>query len=278
MGHASDIKRRTGNDVIAKQTDEWRAMAERLLEEAGRLALRHFRQPLAVEDKGDGGFDPVTVADRAVEAHLRAALAQHCPEHGITGEEQADRAGSGEHVWVIDPIDGTRSFITGMPLWGILLGLLHGGTPVLGFMHQPCLGETFGGDGRSAWLVDRHGRRALATAATDALAGASVYTTHPEHFASASDEAAHRRLAALCRLARYGGDCYSYCMLAAGHVDLVVESGLAAYDILPLVPIIEGAGGTVTDWEGRPLRDGGRVLAAANAGLHRAALEVLNAG
>lgn len=255
------------------------ALAERLLEEAGREALRYFRNPMDVEDKAAGeGFDPVTAADRAVEAALRRGLAEAWPAAGVRGEEYADTPGAGHDQWLIDPIDGTRAFITGMPLWGVLLGLLHEGLPRLGFMHQPYLGETFGGNGRAAWLLHAGRRQPLRCRPTPALADAVLYTTHPESFASRADAQCHARLAAQVRLSRYGGDCYSYCMLAAGHVQLVVESGLQDYDILPLVPIIEGAGGVVSDWHGQPLRGGGQVLAAADPALHAQALAVLAGG
>ena len=251
-------------------------VAEKLLGEAGRLALRHFRQPMVVEDKAAGDvFDPVTVADREVESCLREGLLRAWPEHGVRGEEFDPIPGSGAFTWLIDPIDGTRAFVSGMPLWGILLGLLEHDQPRLGFMHQPYLGEIFGGDGGHAWLL-HHGRReSLHTRSVSTLAEAVLYTTHPEHFASLADRRRHADLASQVRLSRYGGDCYSYCMLAAGHVQLVVESGLQDYDILPLVPIIEGAGGVVTDWTGGVLRGGGQVVAAADARLHAQALAVL---
>ncbi|MCC5862140.1 MAG: histidinol-phosphatase [Gammaproteobacteria bacterium] len=255
-----------------------RELAERLLQVAGREALRYFRVALEVEDKAPGAaFDPVTAADRAVEASLRRGLAESWPAAGIRGEEYADTPGDGRHEWLIDPIDGTRAFITGMPLWGVLLGLLRDGEPALGFMHQPYLGETFGGNGQEAWLLRAGDRQRLRSRAVATLAEAVLYTTHPESFASPEDAACHARLARQVRLSRFGGDCYSYCMLASGHVQLVVESGLQDYDILPLVPIIEGAGGTVTDWQGRPLRGGGQVLAAADRTLHAQALKVLAA-
>ncbi len=253
-------------------------LAEHLLEAAGREALQYFRRALEVEDKAAGeGFDPVTAADRAVESSLRRGLAEAWPSAGIRGEEYADTPGDGRHEWLIDPIDGTRAFITGMPLWGVLLGLLRDGAPALGFMHQPYLGETFGGNGREAWLQHAGRRQSLRSQSVSTLAEAVLYTTHPESFGSPEDAECHARLAQEVRLSRFGGDCYSYCMLAAGHVQLVVESGLQDYDILPLVPIIEGAGGHVTDWQGRPLRGGGQVLAAADQALHGQALTVLAA-
>ncbi len=250
--------------------------AEKLLGEAGGIALRYFRRRMLIEDKGEGeAFDPVTAADREVEACLREGLRRAWPEHGVRGEEFAPTPGGGDFTWLIDPIDGTRAFISGMPLWGILLGLLEADRPRLGFMHQPYLDEIFGGDGEQAWLLRKQGREPLRTRTVGTLAEAVLYTTHPDHFASAADTRHHARLAAQVRLSRYGGDCYSYCMLAAGHVQLVVESGLQDHDILPLVPIVEGAGGVITDWHGNALRGGGQVLASADAGLHAQALAAL---
>lgn len=256
--------------------EQMQAVAERLLMQAGAEALRHFRSALAVEDKADGAwFDPVTVADREVEACLRRGLSAAWPQLPVRGEEFGGEARGQGLEWLIDPIDGTRAFISGMPLWGILLGLLEDGVPRLGFMHQPYLGELFGGDGREAWLLRQGRRMPLRTHGVASLAEAVLYTTHPDHFASGEDAARHAALARQVRLSRYGGDCYSYCMLAAGHVQLVAESGLQDYDILPLVPIIEGAGGRVTDWAGAPLRGGGQVLAAADAQLHALAVAAL---
>ncbi len=252
------------------------AFGRAALLEAGAVALAHFRRPLVIDDKDRGaGFDPVTEADRAVEARLRESISARFPEHAVTGEEHGADAPAEGWRWMIDPIDGTRAFITGVPLWGMLLGLLEHGRPRLGWMYQPYLGELFGGDGHHAWLERGDARRPLVVSRIERLADACVYTTHPEQFAEPGEFDRYARLAAHCRLNRYGGDCYSYCMLAAGHVDLVVESGLQAYDILPLVPVIEGAGGVVTDWAGRALDGGGQVIAAATPELHRAALAVL---
>ncbi|HEY3810953.1 MAG TPA: inositol monophosphatase family protein, partial [Acidimicrobiales bacterium] len=177
-------------------------------------------------------------------------------------------------TWVIDPIDGTKAFVSGMPLWGVLLGLVVDGRPVAGWCRQPYLDETFGAVDGTAWLEHRGRRQPLRTRATTDLARTTMYSTHPSMFAAPWEQAAFARLSTQVRLQRFGGDCYSYCMLAAGHVDLVVEARLQAYDILPLVPIVEAAGGVVTGWDGEVPLAGGFVIAAATRELHHQALQV----
>jgi myo-inositol-1(or 4)-monophosphatase len=258
-------------------TGAYRNVAEAALRGAGSIALSHFRKPLAVEDKGEGAFDPVTEADRAIERHLRDRLGAAFPDHGLIGEEFPDERGEAAAVWLMDPIDGTRAFMSGMPLWGLLLALVENGWPRLGWVYQPYMDELFFGDGERSELLGRGGRQGLAAAGTKRLGDAVVYSTDPGMFATPAERAAYERIAAHCRLARFGGDCYAYCMLAAGHVDLVVESSLAPYDILPLLPIVEGAGGVVTDWAGNAPLAGGRVVAAATPALHAEALHALGA-
>lgn len=222
-----------------------------LLPGAGELALRWFRSPeLTAEDKtSPTGFDPVTEADRAVEDHLRAGLSAAFPTHAVVGEERG-RSGpaDAEATWILDPIDGTKAFLTGVPAWGTLIGLLDGdGEPAAGWVHQPFLGETFASTGH----YDRGGeRRALRTSSCTDLAAASMYTTHPNMFRTDAEVGAFDRLRGAVRLQRFGGDCYSYCLLALGHVDLVVESSLQPYDFLPLVPIVRAAGGAFFESDG----------------------------
>ena len=255
------------------------AFAARLAEEAGAVALRWFRQPLEVELKGDES--PVTAADRAVETHLRAALEARFPEHGILGEEFAPVRPEADSVWVIDPIDGTRSFITGWPIWGTLLALTVAGRAVLGVVEMPALGERWVGvAGGGAWY-SAHGApwRRCAARACDRLAAARFYTTSLLYF----DGAERRRIeavAAACHTPRFGGDCYGYGLLADGHIDLVIENRLQPYDYLAIIPVVEEAGGVITDWQGRPLTmaSDGRVIAAATPGLHAEALALLAAG
>jgi myo-inositol-1(or 4)-monophosphatase len=248
----------------------------KLLVEAGTIAIRYFRQDVAVDNKlSDGRYDPVTRADREVEAFLRERLRQAFPAHGVIGEEGGVTQGASELNWVIDPIDGTKAFISGLPTWGMLLGLMRGRQVVAGLMYQPFTGELFVGSAAGARLYHAGQWRALKTRRDVSLRDAILYCTHESMFANQANLAAFRRVAERVRLQRFGGDCYAYCMLALGLVDLVVEDTLQPYDIIPLIPIIEAAGGIVTDVQGAPAVDGGFVVAAANAALHREALAVV---
>jgi myo-inositol-1(or 4)-monophosphatase len=241
---------------------------------AGGIAQAHFRRPVTVENKGERAFDPVTNADRAIERVLRAAIVARYPEHGIVAEEDGERAGAGEYTWFIDPIDGTRAFMTGSPLWGTLIGLARGPRPLFGLLVQPVLEEVFFGGPSGSWLIKAERRDRLKGRPCRNLAGAVLASTHPDMF-TGETAAAFRALAAQCLLHRFGGDCYNYAMLAAGFLDLVVEGQLKPYDIVPLIPILEGAGCVVTDWEGRAPLEGGEVVAAATPELHAAALAAL---
>lgn len=241
---------------------------------AGSIAQAHFRQPMEVENKSASAFDPVTNADRAIERVLRSAIVARYPAHGIVAEEEGERVGAGDYTWYIDPIDGTRAFMTGSPLWGTLLGLTRRTQPVVGLLVQPVLEEVFFGDPNGSWLIKPERRDRLKSRSCTTLATAVLTSTHPDMF-SGDKASAFRRLADQCLLTRFGGDCYNYAMLAAGHLDLVVESQLKPYDIVPLIPVLEGAGCVVTDWRGDPPLTGGDVVAAGSRELHRAALAVL---
>jgi histidinol phosphatase-like enzyme (inositol monophosphatase family) len=244
---------------------------------SGDAILPFFRSALAATDKARGGvFDPVTEADRAGEAAMRQLIRRAFPHHGIVGEEFGPERAEAEYVWVLDPIDGTRAFIAGLPTWGTLIGLTRHGAPAYGLMHQPFTAERFFGDGGSAGYRSRGGERRLRVRHCGALKDATVMTTSPRLFEGAA-LAAYDRVEREARLARYGCDCYAYCMVAAGHVDLVIEAGLKPYDIAALIPIVEGAGGIVTDWEGRPAGGGGSVVAAGDRRVHEAALRLLAA-
>jgi histidinol phosphatase-like enzyme (inositol monophosphatase family) len=263
---------------LADEVEERLSVALPLIEEAGRLALRHFRQPLAVENKlGPGVFDPVTEADRGVEALIRAGLSRTWPDSAIQGEEDGLTPGDSEWSWIIDPIDGTRAFISGVPAWGILLGLLKAGRPVGGVMRQPYLDETFLGGPSGAWLLRAGARLALRASAKVDLADAILYSTHPRLFADPAEQVGFERVSAAVRMTRFGGDCYSYCLVAAGYVDLVIESSLQPYDIVPLIPIVQAAGGVVTGLDGALPLHGGTVIAAASPALHAAALALMRA-
>lgn len=251
--------------------------AHTLADISAAAILPHFRRRLTVANKAlDTAFDPVTVADRAAEKAMRDAIEARFPDHGILGEEFPERIAAGLCRWVLDPIDGTRAFIMGSPMWGTLLGLTEGGQPRLGLMNQPFTGERFWSAEKRAHMREPGGRvRKLSTRPCASLGAAVLTTTHPDLFASRGDAAAFRRLRERVRMTRFGGDCYGYCLLAAGFVDLVVEVGLKAYDVVPLIPIIEGAGGRVTTWEGAPATQGGRIVAAGDPRLHGEAMKVL---
>jgi myo-inositol-1(or 4)-monophosphatase len=237
--------------------------------EAGAAILPHFRAPIDVEDKGgDRGYDPVTEADRAAEAVISAAVANRYPDHGVEGEEHGRREGRSAFTWVVDPIDGTRSFILGGLHWGTLIALNDGTQPIVGVTHQPFVGESFVAvAGRSEWRRGAE-RRPLATRRCPRVDAASVTTTDPRLFRSARERAAYAAVTEGTRLVRYGGDCYCYTRLAMGLVDIVIETGLHAYDIQALIPLIENAGGVVTNWEGGPCHRGGEVLACGDRVLH----------
>lgn len=247
-------------------------------------ALRWFRHPaLAAADKsaGTGRFDPVTEADRAVEAAIRATLADRRPGDAIRGEEEAPTAGHSGIRWTIDPIDGTRGFMAGTPTWGVLIAADAGGPPLVGIVDQPFTGERFTGvthgAGRGCTWARGNERRSLACRPCGSLAEATLFTTFPE-IGTEAERAAFLRVASAVRLTRYGLDCYAYALVAAGCIDLVIEAGLHAYDVAAPIAVIEAAGGIVTDWEGRPAHEGGRIVAAGDARVHAAALEMLARG
>jgi histidinol phosphatase-like enzyme (inositol monophosphatase family) len=249
----------------------------RIARAAAAETLPRFRQFGDISNKLAGGFDPVTEADREAEQAIRALIRTEFPDHGIVGEEFGSENPAASHIWVVDPIDGTRSFISGIPLWGTLVGLTAGGDAIAGMMAQPFTGELFYATGGEAWYEGPGGTRQLVTRKTAALGDATLCTTTPALFQNGR-RGAYERLEKSVRMPRYGTDCYAYAMIAAGHVDLVVEVGLQSYDIVALIPIIEAAGGMVTDWEGGPAENGGEIVAAATSALHEAAMTVLHAG
>jgi myo-inositol-1(or 4)-monophosphatase len=260
------------------QISELLNFAHTLADLAAGAIMPYFRRRIAVTNKmSDGGFDPVTSADRAAERAIRKAIAATYPEHGIIGEEFAAAPGSGRYHWLIDPIDGTRAFITGSPLWGTLIGLTRDGQPLVGVMSQPFTGERFWADTRRGrWRGPDGKTRTLRTRSCPKLSEAVMTSTHPDLFTGA-DAQAFAALKSRVRMTRFGGDCYGYCMLATGFVDLVVEAGLKPYDVMALIPIIQSAGGVITTWDGKPATDGGRIVAAGDRGLHAEALAVLSA-
>lgn len=256
---------------------DFSAFLDRLATASGETILPFFRTSLSVDNKNAGhDLDPVTEADRAAEAVMRRLIKANFPRHGIIGEEFGDEAADAEYVWVLDPIDGTKSFISGLPIWGTLIALMRHGVPAFGMMHQPYIGERFVGDGGGASYKGPSGQRRLAVRRCASLRDATLFTTSPR-LMNQEDRGAFERVERETRLSRYGGDCYAYCMLAAGHLDLVIETELKPYDIAALVPIITGAGGVVTTWDGKEPQHGGRIVAAGDARVHAAALKLLTA-
>jgi histidinol phosphatase-like enzyme (inositol monophosphatase family) len=253
------------------------ACAHDLANASGKVIRPQFRKAIAVDDKGgSAGFDPVTAADRAAERAIAKHLASAFPEHGMLGEEYGSRRPDARFRWVVDPIDGTRAFITGMPTWGTLIGLMDGDQAVLGMMDQPFTGERFWSTRAGAHARDADGKtRHLKTRACASIGTAVFSSTHPDLFATAKEQRVLDAIKSRVRLTRYGGDCYGYCMLAAGHIDLIVEPGLKPYDIVALIPIIERAGGCITTWDGSPATNGGNIVAAGDPALHEAVLRLI---
>ncbi len=255
--------------------DDLIRVAHLLADAARPETLHHFRTAdLVTDNKLGEGFDPVTEADRAAEQAMRDVLGRERPDDSILGEEFGHFQGSSDLTWVLDPIDGTRGYISGTPTWGVLISVADKDSPIFGLIDQPYIGERFAGGLGVAELVGPLGLLPLRTRATRDLADATVLTTFPE-VGTPDEMRAFQAVSAQVRLTRYGMDCYGYALLAAGQVDLVIEAGLNAYDIQAPIAVIEAAGGVVTDWDGGPAHEGGRALAAANAQIHAAALAVL---
>ncbi len=252
--------------------------ANELADVARAEALRWSALDWAVEDKNErGAFDPVTRADRAVERVMRDAIAARWPDHGIDGEEFGSSPGAGRYRWSLDPIDGTRSYICGLPSWTILIALLDEGRPVLGVIDAPRLGERFIGYGDVAERMTAAGPSRLATSGCRALHEARLSTTDPYLFPP-DERARFDRVRAASRLTRYGLDGYAYGALAAGGLDLIIESGLAPHDLNALVPVVRASGGAIGNWEGEADFSQGRVIAAASAELLQEAVALLQSG
>lgn len=253
----------------AKRDGAFAEFALQAARAAGDAILPHFRSAIDVEDKGGTrGYDPVTKADRAAERVIRDAVAKAYPDHGIEGEEHGRQPGTSRYTWVIDPIDGTRSFILGQLHWATLVALNDGERPIVGVAHQPYVGESFVAvNGMAEWRRGQ-ARRTLRVRRCRRVEDAAVATTDPRHFRSERQQAAYAAATTGARLVRFGGDCYCYTQLAMGLVDIVIETGLQPYDIQALIPLIENAGGIVTSWEGGRCDAGGDVLACGDPALH----------
>ncbi len=252
-----------------------RDVAEEMADAAREVTLRYFRTDMAVDNKEADGFDPVTAADREAEQAMRAVLGKRQPDDAIFGEEFGKSAGTSGLTWVLDPIDGTRAFISGAPSWGVLIGLDAGQGPVLGVVDQPYIGERFIGGFGKADMARGGERREIKVRPCVGLENAILMTTFPE-VGSEAEGAAFQNVSAKCKLTRFSLDCYAYALLAMGQIDLVIEAQLNAYDVQGPIGLVQGAGGFVTDWQGNPAHNGGQIIAAGDAQVHAAALEILN--
>jgi inositol-phosphate phosphatase/L-galactose 1-phosphate phosphatase/histidinol-phosphatase len=259
--------------VETRCPEEYLALAHRLADASGAIVRRYFRAGVDVMHKDDKS--PVTVADREAEAAIREIVHAAYPEHGVVGEEHPDHRPKADFVWVVDPIDGTKSFITGRPLFGTLIALTLGGAPILGVIDHPALGERW--IGARGWPTTMNGREVRARRC-GRLAEAALFASSPHMFKGAALQA-FERVRRRSRQTVYGSDCYAYALVASGFGDLVVEANMDIYDYLAAVPVLEGAGGVMTDWRGRPLTldSGDRVIAAGDAAVHRQALALLGA-
>lgn len=248
------------------------ALANKLADTSGPIAREYFRQPLEIISKTDDS--PVTIADRTCELKMREIIEAVYPDHGIYGEEHGVVRADAEHVWVLDPIDGTAAFITGMPVFGTLIALAQNKSTIMGMIDQPISRERWiGGQGMPTTLNGAP----VKTRDCGDISNAALYITTPDMLTTDNEPARFAKVKDAVRMTRFGGDCYSYGLLASGHVDLVVESQLQPYDFMALVGVVEGAGGVMSDWDGNPLTidSGNQVLAAATPALHSQALELL---
>lgn len=247
-----------------------------LAEVSAEQIMPRFRTRLEIANKAKEQFDPVTVADKEAERAIREVLMERFPGHGIIGEEFGTHQPDAEFTWIIDPIDGTRAFIQGMPTWGTLIALTENGRPVCGMMNQPFTGERYWSDGAKSFYRNPAGLVTQIECRSSSIADAQMSTTTPDLFETDAEKRAFTALKQHVRQCRYGTDCYAYALLAAGHVDVVLETGLQIYDIAALIPIIENAGGRVTDWKGRFPAEGGQVLACGDPNLHGEYVNILS--
>jgi len=260
---------------IMNELKELHQFALSLADSAREPAMGWFRHQPDIENKLlSGGFDPVTLADKNAEKSIRDKIEATYPLHGIRGEEFGEKSTNSPWVWVIDPIDGTRAYISGLPVWGILIALLYDGEPVLGLMDQPFTAERFIGFADDARLHHHGDVQSIKTRLCPELAQATISTTDPYLF-SETEKIGFSQIREQSRLQRYGLDCYAYCALALGGVDLVLESGLQEYDIAALIPLVTAAGGQISSWSGNSAAKGGQILATGDKRLHQQALAIL---
>ena len=255
------------------------AFAHKLADAAGVVIRPYFRKRIDVIDKGATGpkpvFDPVTEADKGAEDAMRALIRAERPDDGILGEERGHEPGRSGRTWILDPIDGTRAFITGRPTWGTLIALHDGTKPALGIIDQPVLRERFiGFDGKSE-VITPEGCEPLKVRACSSLSQAVVSTTHPWTYFTQNQRGAFEDVCNAARMSYFGGDCYAYALLASGFIDIIIEGRLAPWDIAALVPVVEGAGGVVTDWDGKPFSGGASIIASGDTRAHDEAVAML---
>lgn len=259
-------------------TPDWTELtrfAMALAEASAAAILPYFRQNAAVDVKDGPVWDPVTEGDRAGERAIRQLIETHHPDHGIHGEEYGVKEGRSPFTWVLDPVDGTRAFVCGLPTWATLIGLSYEGRPVLGLMNQPVVGDMFYGNPQGAWHGHRGSVSAIRTRKDIPLSRATLGTTAPELYRSAEDQRRFQALRARAQLTRYGGDSYFFCLMAAGHMDIAMDCGLQPYDIAPLLPIVTGAGGVAAEWTGGDIARGGNVITAGSRALLDQALAIM---
>ena len=255
------------------------AFAHKLADAAGQVIRPYFRQRIEVTDKnfakGISVFDPVTAADKGAEEAIRAIIERERPADGIVGEEYGDKTGNSEFTWVLDPVDGTRAFITGRHEWGSLIALEQNGVPVLGIIDQPILRERFVGVNGKAELTSEGARTPLKVRACSDVADAVLCATHPDAYFTPGEREAFGRVKNKVRMTRFGGDCYIFGPLAMGFVDVIVESSFHRWDVAALIPIVEGAGGIITNWQGGSCAQGGQILAAGDRRVHEQVMKLL---
>jgi histidinol phosphatase-like enzyme (inositol monophosphatase family) len=250
-----------------------------LADASSKAILPHFRQAMDIENKDLEAFDPVTIADRAGEACMRRMIEERFPDHGIIGEEYGCKLSRSGYTWVLDPIDGTKSFIIGFPAWATLIGLMYEDRPLIGLMSQPYVGETFVGsrDG-GAFHIRSNRKTVLRVTDGSTLASATAGTIGPERFKTLSQVNGFSSLSARVRMMRYGGDAYFYCLLASGLLDIAFDADLQPYDVIPLIPIVEGAGGIIRTWQMGNASSGGNIVSASNETLLVEAVAALGSG
>jgi histidinol phosphatase-like enzyme (inositol monophosphatase family) len=254
------------------------SFAHRLADTAGEVIRPYFRQRIEITDKGlakGTAFDPVTAADKGAEKAIRAIIERERPDDGILGEEFGEKASANGLTWILDPVDGTRAFITGRHEWGSLIALEENGHAVLGIMDQPVLRERFIGVNGQAELLAEGTRTPLHVRSCADISQAVLCATHPEAYFTSAEREAFRRVQQAVRMSRFGGDCYIFGPLALGFIDLIVESSFHRWDVAALIPIVQGAGGVITNWQGGSCADGGQILAAGDPRVHAQAMKLL---